>query len=60
MTTLLRELARGAVETVRETLPSDEREAGVFLAGATWAFVIFILVLIFATWASARALGLPL
>ena len=35
---------------VRETLPDDERTAGVWLAGFAWAFVLFWAMLILTTW----------
>jgi hypothetical protein len=54
------EIARGAWSTIRETLPSDDREAGVFLAGFTWGFVIFWGLVIFVTILYAKAAGLRL
>jgi hypothetical protein len=46
-------------ESIRETLPADEREAGVFLAGACWAFVLFWSMLIFVTYLWSRSTGAP-
>lgn len=45
-------------ESIRETWPQDEREGGVFLAGISWAFVIFWTVLIAVTWMYAWSLGM--
>lgn len=47
---LLGEIALGLAESVRETLPSTEDEAGPFLAGMVWAFVLFWTFLILTTW----------
>jgi hypothetical protein len=33
-------VARGLAESIRETLPSEERDAGPFVSGAVWAFLI--------------------
>jgi hypothetical protein len=54
--TILAELLRGAAETIRETLPGDEREAGVFVAGLAWAFCLHWVVLITVTlaWYAAQ------
>lgn len=46
---LLLDIATGLWESLRETLPGDEQEAGVFLAGLTWGFVIFWTCLILVT-----------
>ena len=46
---LTRDIALGLYEAIRETLPGDEQEAGPFLAGMVWAFVIFWAMLIFVT-----------
>lgn len=43
--------------TFRETLPESEHEAGVFLAGMIWAFVIFIGCLLFTSCAVVSARG---
>lgn len=32
---------RAVVRTLMETLPGDDREAGVFLSGMVWAFAVF-------------------
>lgn len=39
--TLVAEILRGAWETVRETLPGDEREGAVFIAAMAWSFALF-------------------
>jgi hypothetical protein len=54
---LLAELARGAAETIRETLPSDEREAGVWVSGLAWAFVLHWAVLLWVTWGYCSSRG---
>lgn len=43
-------VAAGLVESVRETLPDSEQEAGVWLAGFVWAMVIHWTALIVVTW----------
>ena len=54
---LLAELARGAYETIRETLPTDSREAQCFLAGMAWALAIYVLILLVTSWATITAIG---
>lgn len=54
------EIARGAWDSIRETLPSDDHDAGVFLAGFTWAFVIFWGLVILVTILYAKAAGVRL
>lgn len=56
--TMLREIAAGLAESVRETLPSTEDEAGAFLAGMCWAFVLSWVTLIVVSWLSQRG-GTP-
>lgn len=53
---------RRALEaTLRELgLPTTEREAGAFVAGMAWAFVVYCGLLIGVSWLTARALGWPL
>lgn len=46
---LLRELLRGLAETIRETLPGDEREGGAFLSGMCWSFGLFWLTVFVAS-----------
>jgi hypothetical protein len=48
---LARDVARGLAESIRESLPADEKEAGPFLAGFCWAFGLHWLLLIVVTWA---------
>jgi hypothetical protein len=48
---LARDVALGVAESIRESLPSDEKEAGPFLAGFTWAFVLHWAILVLSTWA---------
>lgn len=54
---ILYEILRGLAETVRETLPSDEKEAGAWLAGLSWAFVLHWTALILVTAAHCSARG---
>jgi hypothetical protein len=54
------EIVRAAWSTIRETLPADDREAGVFLAGLTWGFVIFWGLVIVVTILYAKAAGVRL
>jgi vacuolar-type H+-ATPase subunit I/STV1 len=42
------------------TLPSSEDEAGMFLSGMCWAFLIFIALLLLVTMAWATARGVTL
>ena len=44
----------------RESLPHDDREAGVFISGMAWMFVIFIVCAVLVTIAYAKAHGLAL
>ena len=60
MRVLLAAVIAGLWESFRETLPSDESEAGVFMAGLTWGFVVFFSMLVLVTWLYARATGTPL
>jgi hypothetical protein len=57
LTVILLEILRGLAETIRETLPRDEREGGAFLSGLCYAFVIHWALLIAITWAHCRAAG---
>lgn len=54
---ILYEILRGLAETIRETLPSDEREAGAWLAGLAWAMVLQWSALLLVTWAHCSARG---
>jgi hypothetical protein len=51
------EIARSIAGDIRETLPSTPEEAGVFLAGACWAFILFWTFLILTTWLYLRTVG---
>jgi hypothetical protein len=54
-------LRRGLAAAIRELgLPQTDREAGAFVAGMAWAFVMYVLVLVGVSWLTARALGWPL
>jgi len=57
---LAAEIARGTWESFRETLPSNETEAGAWLAGFCWAFAIFWVILLAVTMAWAAAHGIRL
>ena len=54
------ELARGAWETLRETLPDSEETAAAFVSGMAWAFAIFFGLLILVTLLYAKAAGVRL
>jgi hypothetical protein len=54
---LVRELVRGLYESIRETLPSTDAEAGAFLAGMIWAFVLFWLTVFVATYLTLLGRG---
>lgn len=47
-------------DALRESLPSTEDEAGPFVAGMTWAFVLFWAMLCAITWLYAWSLGMRL
>jgi hypothetical protein len=49
---ILLEILRGAWESVRETLPSDEREGAVFLSAMVWSFCLFWLAVFVASYCS--------
>lgn len=46
------------VDAIRESLPSTEDEVGPFVAGMTWAFVLFWAILCAVTWLYAWSLGM--
>jgi hypothetical protein len=48
---LARDVALGVAESIRETLPGDEKEAGAFLSGMVYAFVLHWAILLLVTWA---------
>lgn len=54
---LLRAVVAGLLESVRETLPTDSKEGGAFLAGLCWAFGIHWTLLIAITWAHCATKG---
>ncbi|HXJ30390.1 MAG TPA: hypothetical protein VNG35_07105 [Gemmatimonadales bacterium] len=54
---ILLEILRGIAETIRETLPSDEREGAVFIAAMAWSFVLFWAAVLIASWLSCRGSG---
>jgi hypothetical protein len=56
MSTVLAVVA-GLAETIRETLPRTEEEAGPFVAGLCWAMVLFWGTLIAVTWLHCAAKG---
>lgn len=51
------ELVRDLLGDLRQTLPSTEDEAGAFVAGMAWAFVLHWLVLICVTWQHCASRG---
>lgn len=54
---ILYEILRGLAESIRETLPSDEKEAGAWLSGLAWAFVLHWAAVLLVTWAHCSARG---
>ena len=54
---LAREIAAGVVESFRETLPSTEDEAGWFMSGLAWGFVLFWTIMIVGTFGWAFVNG---
>jgi hypothetical protein len=54
---ILLEILRGVWESFRETLPSDEREAGVFVAGLAYGLLIYLGVLLLTSWGTLVGLG---
>jgi hypothetical protein len=49
MARLVTDIICGLAESFLETLPSSEGEAGVFLSGFCWAFVLHWVILIAVT-----------
>lgn len=60
MRVLLAAIVSGLVTEIMQTLPSDDREAGTWLAGFCWAFAIFIGLLLLVTMAWALQHGVAL
>jgi hypothetical protein len=56
---VVRLIVAGFVSPILDTLPASEEEAGWFLAGFTWAFGVFIVLLLLVTLAWAKAHGIP-
>ena len=54
---LLAELVRGLYETIRETLPTEERDVGPFIAGLCYGLLIYLCVLLLASWGTIAAIG---
>jgi hypothetical protein len=54
---LVAEIITSIAGDIRETLPSTPEEAGIFVAGACWAFILFWSVLILVTWLYVRTVG---
>jgi len=54
---LVAEIVRGVCADVRATLPSTEDEAGPFLAGMIWMFVIHWTLMLAMTWWWMRSIG---
>ena len=55
---LIVEIAAACWESVRETWPTDEHEAGIWLAGFCWAFAVFWTCLFAVTWLYFTARGI--
>ena len=57
---LLYDVALGLWASLRETFPADDHDAGVFLSGFAWAFVVFWGLVILVTILYAKAAGIRL
>ena len=57
MRVLLAAIIAGLAREILDTLPADESEAGTWIAGFCWAFLIFCVLLVVVTWAWAKANG---
>ena len=60
MRVLLAAIIAGLAREILETLPSDEQEAGIWIAGFCWAFAIFMVLLLLVSMAWAKAHGVAL
>jgi hypothetical protein len=50
---LAADVVRGVAESIRETLPGDDKEAGLWLGGFCWAFVLhwaIVLIMTYLWW----------
>lgn len=54
---MLIDIVRGLWESIRETLPSTEQEAGAFLSGLCYAFALHWAMLLFVTYAYVTSGG---
>lgn len=59
MRVLAAAIVAGLAREILETLPRTEDEAGTWLAGFCWAFLIFCVLLVVVTWAWAKSNGVP-
>ena len=50
MRVLIAAVVCGLLEELRESLPSTEDQAGAFVAGMVYAFVLFWTMLVLVTW----------
>lgn len=60
MRALLAAIVAGLVTELMQTLPRDDQEAGTWLAGFCWAFLIFIGLLLLVTMGWALQHGVAL
>lgn len=60
MRVLLAAIVVGLARDILETLPANERDAGIFVSGMAWALLIFVMLLLVATWSWARVNGVAL
>jgi hypothetical protein len=60
MRVLLAAVVAGLAAEILSTLPADEHEAGTWIAGFCWAFLIFCILLLAVTMAWAKAHGVAL
>jgi hypothetical protein len=55
---LLAAVLSGLLRSILESLPASEDDAGMFLSGLTWGFVLFWAILVLVTWSWFTAHGL--
>lgn len=60
MRVLLAALLGGLATELMQTLPSDDKEAGLWIAGFCWAFAVFIALLLLVTMGWALQHGVAL
>jgi hypothetical protein len=60
MRVLLAAIVAGLTAEILESLPASDEHAGWWLAGFTWAFGVFIVLLLLVSWLWAKAHGVAL